>query len=115
LAGRPLGDDGTTTEWDEVVAGGTAAIDMARGELHFSGDDLSHRRGNFAAKAFGILDGLGQKVGPLRCKLVPVLTPRKAAPDCDSGECPQQSGHRQAAQRSRDPALSGLWKRYELI
>jgi hypothetical protein len=65
LAGRPTGDDGTTTEWDKAVVDGTAAIDEARGELKFAPGDLAHRRGEFAAKAFGILDGMGHKVSLL--------------------------------------------------
>jgi hypothetical protein len=37
LAGRPLGGDGATAEWNKAVVDGAAAIDTARGKLQFSG------------------------------------------------------------------------------
>jgi hypothetical protein len=62
LVGKPLDEDGSTYSWDQVTTEAAAAIEEAGGMLNFDKDDLSHRRGEFAAKAFGVLDGLGQKV-----------------------------------------------------
>lgn len=62
LAGRPSGKARKPGEWDGVTAGLEHAIDTAQAELWFTEEDLQHRRGEHAAKAFGLSHGGGQTV-----------------------------------------------------
>jgi hypothetical protein len=61
LAGRPYSKNGVDG-WDDVVARACAAIEAARGDMHFDGGDLSHRRGPHIGKACGWSYGIGQEV-----------------------------------------------------
>lgn len=62
LAGRPTGRTGGPAEWDGVTKGLEQAIDDAQEEMSFTLEDLDHRRGAHAAKAFGFSHGNGQTV-----------------------------------------------------
>lgn len=88
LAGKPV-KDGSTEEWDRVASEAGAAIAEARERLRFKPKDLSHRRGEFPAKAFGMLDGLGHKVRCTYCGRMPELTISKKVPKSASLDNPE--------------------------
>lgn len=56
LAGRPLHAE----DWDAVMSGAVAAVDLLASRLKFSKQDCLHRRGPQKAKAFGFSHGGGQ-------------------------------------------------------
>lgn len=56
LAGRPSND----SSWNLVAAEAANELDSKRPMLRFRNEEVAHRRGNFAAKGYGISHGGGQ-------------------------------------------------------
>lgn len=56
MAGRPIDAE----DWDSVLTGAIAAIDLLASRLEFTQADCHHRRGPHKAKAFGFSHGGGQ-------------------------------------------------------
>jgi hypothetical protein len=56
LAGRP----GKANDWDSVLTGAIAAIDLLASSLEFKKEECDHRRGPQKTKSFGFSHGGGQ-------------------------------------------------------
>lgn len=62
LVGRPR------ENWDEVHDDAVVALEWATKEMHFSDDELDHRRGKYGTVSHGLSFGGGQDVR------IPIIT-----------------------------------------